>query len=313
MRAFNQPAAGEQPVISELPTPQAAPGTVLVRVHAAALGGTDAGIAAGMMAQFLPHEYPLTLGRDAAGVVESVGQGVNHLQAGDAVVGHVPLTPPIQVGTIAEYVVLPAETVARKPLGISFVDAAALPLAGSAALAVVDSIAPRSGDVVLVSGASGGVGSYVVQLLAAVGAEVVATGAPSDADRLTALGAFRVLDYTGGSIEAQVNAQYPDGVDALLDLVFLPQGPPLALVKKGGRVASLLNALTDESLAAAGITGTNVWAAPTQQLIEQLLEQVITGALRIDVTQEVPLERAGDALAQIGGGGARGKLVVTIT
>lgn len=90
MKAFFQPAAGAQPVVGTLPVPPVTPGHVLVRVRAAGLGGTDAGIAAGLVAAYVPHPYPLTLGRDASWVVEAVGAGVT---PGDDVVGHVPVVP----------------------------------------------------------------------------------------------------------------------------------------------------------------------------------------------------------------------------
>lgn len=128
MRAFHQPAADEPPVIGNLPDPTAAPGTVVLRPPT--LGGTDAGVAAGMMAGMVAHQYPLVLGRDASGVVESVGEGAEHIAVGDEVVGHAPLMPVVEVGTIAEFAALPAESVSRKPSNVSHIHAAALPLAG---------------------------------------------------------------------------------------------------------------------------------------------------------------------------------------
>ncbi len=86
-------------------------------MKAAGLNAIDNGIASGMMAGMLPHEYPLVLGRDAAGVVEAVGDGVDSVAVGDEVFGHVLLAPPIQAGTLAEYAVLPAASVVRKPEG----------------------------------------------------------------------------------------------------------------------------------------------------------------------------------------------------
>jgi len=94
MKALNVPAAGEQPVVSDLPVPEVAEGTVLVRVKAAGLNPADNHLVARMMAAWLPHEYPLTLGRDAAGVVEAVGPGVTQVRVGDEVVGTVPLATP---------------------------------------------------------------------------------------------------------------------------------------------------------------------------------------------------------------------------
>ena len=108
MRAVHVPAAGEQPQLGELPQPTVTEGTVLIRVKAAGLNPIDNAIAAGMFAGNLPHEYPLVLGRDAAGVVEAVGAGVDHVAVGDEVIGHVLLAPPISAGTLAEYAVLPA-------------------------------------------------------------------------------------------------------------------------------------------------------------------------------------------------------------
>jgi NADPH:quinone reductase-like Zn-dependent oxidoreductase len=313
MRALHVPAAGEQPQLSELPVPEAADGTVLVRVKAAGLNALDNALAAGMMAQLLPHEYPLVLGRDAAGVVEAVGAGVEHVAVGDEVVGHVLLAPPVKAGTIAEYAVLPAAAVAAKPAGLDFVTAAALPLAGAAATAAVDAVDPQPGQTVLVVGASGGVGSYAVQLLAKRGATVVATGTADDAERLTGLGASSVVDYTAGPVADQVLAAHPDRVDALVDLVaYAPDGLPLTAVRKGGKVASTLGAANDEVLGGLGLTGANIMAGPVREVIESLVEQAVAGSLKVDVSTVLPLDQAGAGLATIAGGKARGKIVIEL-
>ena len=312
MRALNVPAAGQQPEISELPIPSAAEGTVLVKVRAAGLNAIDNALAAGVMAEMMPHQYPLVVGRDAAGVVEAVGAGVDHVKPGDEVFGHVLLAPPIQAGTIAEYAVLPAAAVAAKPATVDFVTAAALPLAGAAALGTVNAVDPQPGETVLVIGAGGGVGSYAVQLLAARGATVIATAVAADTDRLKALGATTVIDYTAGSVADQVRASYPDGVDALIDLVsYTADTLPLDLVNKGGKVASILGAADEDTLAAAGLTGTNVMATPVREVIVALVQQVVDGTLVVDVTTTLPLGRATEGLDTIASGAARGKIVVT--
>jgi D-arabinose 1-dehydrogenase-like Zn-dependent alcohol dehydrogenase len=137
-----------------------------------------------------------------------------------------------------------------------------------------------------------------VQLLAARGATVVATGAADDVARLTGLGATTVVDYAAGSVPGQVLAVYPDGVDALIDLVsYGPDGLALSTVRKGGKVASTLGAATGEAMDAAGLTGTNVMA----------------GTLRVDVSTVLPLERAVDGLATIAAGLARGKIVIEVS
>lgn len=95
MRALHVPTAGGQPTLGDVPTPEANEGTVLIRVMAAGLNPIDNILAAGAMSGMIPHEYPLVVGRDAAGVVEAVGAGVDHVQVGDRVYGHVLLAPPI--------------------------------------------------------------------------------------------------------------------------------------------------------------------------------------------------------------------------
>ncbi len=315
MRAFNVPEAGAQPVVSDLPTPQVTDGTVLVRVKAAGLNAIDNGLATGMMAEMMPHAYPLVIGRDAAGVVEAVGAGVDHVAVGDEVIGHVLLAPPIQAGTIAEYALFPAAAVTPKPAALDFVTAAALPLAGSAASAAVEAVDPKSGQTVLVTGATGGVGSYAVQLLAARGVTVVATGTAADVDRLTALGATTVVDHTAATpVAEQVRAAHPDGVDALIDLVaYAPDGLPLSALSQGGKVASTLGAADEQALAGAGLTGTNIMASPVRETVEPLAARAADGTLKVDVTTVLPLEQAADGLATIASGSARGKIAVKIS
>ncbi|MGR7023574.1 alpha/beta hydrolase fold domain-containing protein [Geodermatophilus sp. URMC 62] len=313
MRALHVPAAGAAIELGDLPTPTAGEGTVLIRVKAAGLNALDNGLASGMMAGMMPHEYPLVLGRDAAGVVEGVGDGVSDLAVGDEVFGHVLLVPPIKMGTLAEYAVLPAASVAKKPAGLDDVTAAALPLAGAAAAQSVDAVQPQSGQTVLVNGADGGVGSYAVQLLAARGVTVVATGTPASADRLRQLGATTIVDWTAGPVVDQVRDAYPDGVDALVNVAgFDPAQVPAGAVRSGGAVASTTALPDEQALSTAGLTGTSIMARPTREVITPLAEQAASGALTVSVSSVVPLEQAADALGALAAGKANGKIVVTL-
>jgi NADPH:quinone reductase-like Zn-dependent oxidoreductase len=313
MRALNVPAAGEHERLSDLPVPRVTAGSVLVRVSAAGLNAVDNFIAIGMLGGRWPRAFPVVLGRDAAGVVAAVGPEVGQVRVGDEVVGTVPLAAPIQAGTLAEYALLPADSVAAKPAGLDFVSAAALPFAGAVATAAVDAVDPRPGQVVLVNGASGGAGSYAIQLAAARGAHVVATGPAGDADRLRRLGAARVVDHAAGAVAEQVRAAHPDGVDALIDLVaYTARTLPLAAVARGGVVASGLGAADREVLAAAGLTGGNVTGRVTAALIARLADQAAAGTLAVDVTAVLPLDRAADGLRQLAKGEARGKIVVSV-
>jgi NADPH:quinone reductase-like Zn-dependent oxidoreductase len=314
MRALHVPAAGEQPQLGELPVPEATEGTVVIKVKAAGLNPIDNAVAAGFLTQMgLPHVYPVVIGRDAAGVVTAVGAGVDHVAVGDEVFGHVLLAPPISAGTLAQYAVLPAATVTAKPAGLDFTAAAALPLAGASAVQSIEAIDPQPGQTVLVNGASGGVGSFVVQLLAARGVTVIATGKPADADRLTALGAAQVIDHTAGPVAEQVRAAHPDGVDALVSLHGMdPSATPIAAVRTGGKVAGVAGVPDEATLTAAGLTGTSIMATPSQEILAPLAQQAAAGTLTIAVADVLPLDQATDGLGRLATGGAGGKLVVTI-
>ena len=313
MKAVHVPAPGQPPQLGALPVPEVTEGTVLIRVKAAGLNPIDNGIAAGMLAQMLPHQYPLVLGRDAAGIVEVVGAGVDHVAVGDAVFGHVLLAPPIQHGTLAEYALLPAAAVVPKPANLDFVTAAALPLASAAAVQAVEAINPQPGQVVLVNGAGGGVGSYAVQLLAARGVTVIATGTASNRDRLLGLGAGRVIDHTTAPVAEQVRAAYPNGVDALVNLAGNSAAEvPLAAVRTGGSVATTTMAPDATALEAAGLTGSTIMAMPVRETIAPLAEQAAAGTLAVQVAGVLPLDQALDGLATIAAGQAEGKLVVTV-
>ncbi len=313
MRALHVSTAGAQPELGDLPTPTPAEGTVLVKVKAAGLNPIDLGIASGMMAGMLAHEYPLVLGRDAAGVVEAVGAGVDSVSVGDEVLGHVLLAPPIQAGTLAEYAVLPAASVVRKPQSLSFVDAAALPLAGGAAVQTVEAVNPQSGQTILVNGADGGVGSFAVQLLAARGVTVIATGTPESADRLRELGATTVVDYTTGPVVEQVRAAHPDGVDALVNLFGREAAQiPSGAVRSGGAIASTTGLPDEQTLVDQGLTGQQIMVQPTADIVGPLAEQAASGSLKVHVASVLPLAQAAEGLGALGAGGVKGKIVIDL-
>jgi NADPH:quinone reductase-like Zn-dependent oxidoreductase len=315
MRALNINAAGAPPAMSELPRPEIDADYVLIKVRAASLNGVDRAIASGFMAQFMPHAYPLVLGQDAAGVVEAVGANVSGISIGDEVLGNMLISPPIQRGTIAEYAVLPAAAVVHKPAELGFHEAAALPLAGATAVALVNAIDLQPGQTVLIIGATGGVGSFAIQLAAARGATVIATGADADAEVLIKLGASEVMDYTSGSVAEKVRAAHPDGVDALIDLAnFGPDGlvEAASAVRDGGRVASPLNAIDADALATRQIIGQNVTAHPSREVVAPLVAAAAAGELTVPVTTTFRLDEASAALTGFSSRGVRGKNVIVM-
>ena len=202
------------------PTPEPAPNELLVRLHASSINRIDALVAAGWLKGMMEHEFPVVPGRDFAGVVERTGAEVSRFAAGDAVFGFLG-RPVLHDGAWAEYLVAPEGTfVAAKPRSLDFVQAAALPLAGITALMAVDAVEPESGSTVLVAGASGGVGTYAVQLAARSGATVIATARPDAPPAAPARRRRRRRPYyTSGGVASAVRALHPDGIDALIDVV----------------------------------------------------------------------------------------------
>ncbi len=188
---------------------------------------------------------------------------------------------------------LHAATIVPKPAGLDFVTAAAIPLAGAAASQAVDVVDPQPGQVVLINGASGGVGSFAIQLVDARGATVLATGTAEDADRLLNLGAAHVVDYSAGPVADQVRTLYPDGVDALINLAGrVPADLPIGAVRPGGTIASTTTQPEPTDLESAGITSTGIMATPTSLIIAALVEQATAGTLKVIIADVLPIEQA---------------------
>src|SRR4051812_28374950 len=218
MRAITIDSPETQPVLrDDLPAPTPADNEILVRVHASSVNPVDNSIAAGMLAQMgIAYEYPVILGRDYAGVVEEAGAGVTDYSAGDEVFGFLlHANPTARDGAWAELVTVTEElSIAPVPEGIGLPTAGVAPLAGITALTLVDALELSQGDVVLIAGATGGVGSLAVQLAAQAGARVIAPALPEDEDFLRELGVHEVLPRDG-DVAQRVREHRPDGVDAL--------------------------------------------------------------------------------------------------
>ena len=230
-----------------------APNEVLVRVHASSINGFDVALVTGMLKGMLEYQFLVTIGHDLAGVVEQVGSEVSRYQVGDEVFGF-HFTPVLHDGTWADYVASPEDTfVGPKSTSLDFLEAGALPLVGVAALMSVDALDPSEGERVLVVGATGGVGSYAVQLAARRGAKVIATARPEEEDYVRSLGAAETIDYTRKDVVSAIRERRPDGIEGLVDLVNYADGfAALAeVVAPGGRAASTLGAADAERLLAA--------------------------------------------------------------
>jgi NADPH:quinone reductase-like Zn-dependent oxidoreductase len=300
----------------ELPKPEPGPGEVFVRLTGAALNPFDRAVYDGFL-RHLPHTFPLILGFDGAGIVEEVGEGVERFTEGDAVYGvfaHLPFGR----GTLAEYIAIPADAlIAAAPSRVSLLEAAGAPGAGMAAIGMVEETEIAAEQKVLIVGASGGVGSFAVQLAAARGARVIATSRPDAAEQLRSLGASETIDYGQRSVAEELSEIEPDKVDVLLDLVSDPEpfAANVELVRDGGRAMSLKYAAQSEALDSERIdvVNFNLREHPrAPEFLEALTAAIDTGRLRVVVESKVPLEEAPAVIASRGLRGTRGKIVIEI-
>jgi NADPH:quinone reductase len=309
MRAVTVDGPDAAPALREdLPGPAPADNEVLVRVHGSSVNPVDNSIAGGMLASMgVEYEYPVILGRDYAGVVEQAGSAVSRYSPGDQVYGFLlHANPAVHDGAWAELITVTEElSIAPAPERVELGTAAVAPLAGISAVGLIDALDLAEGDVLLVAGATGGVGSLAVQLAARAGARILAPALPEDEIFLSDLGVGEVLPRDGDAAEL-VRERYPDGVDALLDLVNYEPGAYDAALKPGARVASSSGA------AGEGPGRTNVMAEPTAENLQRLSALLADGTLRIPVQATYELAQAPEALAALTGEHTQGKLGIQV-
>jgi NADPH:quinone reductase len=306
MKAVTIEHEGASPELVDRPSPTPEAGEVLVRVHASSVNPMDGAVAGGMLKEMAEHDYPITLGRDFAGTVEAVGEGVTSVASGDKVLGVVPaMEPAIHAGTWAEQIAVAETNLAKRPDSLDVAVAGAAGLAPITALQAVDAIAPQAGETVLVVGATGGVGSVVVQLLREAGATAVAPALPEDEAYLRDLGVTEFVPRDG-DVAAAVRERFPDGVDALIDLVSFTPGAYVAALKDGARVASTLGA------AGEGPGRTNVMNSPTSETLGRIAGLLAEGTVKLPITATYDLADAPTALGDLGTKHTRGKLAVRL-
>lgn len=280
-----------------MPDPTPADGEQVVRVKAASLGPWDIASAHGAFVDGGGSgEFPQVQGWDFAGETAD----------GRRVAGFVP-QPWMRVGALAEQISVPAAILTPVPDRLEFAEASALPVCGLTARLLVDAAAVGDGDVVLVSGAAGMVGGFVVQLAAGRGARAIAGVRDGDAAEARRLGAEMTFDTAGG-LERAIRDEWHTGVDACIDTVGLG-AEGLACVRDGGAfVTSVPTAVPD---AARGIDPQTVQVQPDAKALAELVDRAASGELTARIAEVLPLERFRDAYGRLERGGVRGKIVLT--
>jgi NADPH:quinone reductase len=296
--------------LMDLPDPEAGPGEVRVRVHAATVNPTDivlrSGGRADRLKEFSPPHVP---GMDAAGVLEQIGEGVEtDLRIGDRVMAIV--VPLGQHGAYAERVVVPAASVVRSPSLASDAQAATIPMNGLTVRQALDELALEPGQTLAVTGAAGAIGGYAVQMGNAAGLRVIADAAPRDEGLLRTLGAD-VIVPRGDDFAGHVRRIADEGADGLIDGAVM-NAVVVPAVRDGGRVATL-RGYDGADAEHRGITFHPVFVrnyAREHGKLNDLRELAEQGELALRVARSLPAEEAPEAHRLLEAGGVRGRLVL---
>jgi NADPH:quinone reductase len=327
MKAFVLTGFNRAPEFADVAKPEPGPGEILVRVRATSVNRVDQMVRSGFFRAAEEYRFPAVFGRDVAGVVEMLGDGVTRFRESDEVYGFVKRGY-IGDGTFAEYVVVPEDFfLAAKPVRLTLQQAATLGLAGVTALECVEAVPSGPGDVVLVNGATGGLGTFAVQIIQARGANVVATARSADgAELLRSLGVDHVVDPAQGDLIKLVREVVPEGVGGLVDFVkhvdsvVMGQdeddahrvfaGLGHGVLRAGGRAASVTNGGVPELMDPFGFT--NVHSSPSPANLARLGALVDDCGVAPVVTHSFGFDDIEAAFDRLAAGGVAGKIAVTL-
>lgn len=312
MRALALQSFDVSPTVIDVPEPVAGSGEVLVRVHVASVNAFDVGVAAGLMKDYMAYGFPAVVGSDLAGTIEALGEGTEGFSVGDRVFGMMGAKGAIHDGSFAELANPQAASVAAAPDNLADVDAGSLAVAGTTAMSAIEAVDPSEGSRILIVGATGGVGTFAMQLASLRGAHVVATVRPGDEGFVTGLGAAETVDYTGDII-ATVRDRYPDGIDAVIDAVNRDHDAFAAfagVIREGGRAVSVVGGAGDSSQI-GGVSVSNEGGNPAH--LSALADLVTQTKLHVAIRRTYALADAVQALEDFTNQHTLGKLVITMS
>jgi len=298
MRAvrFHETGGPEVLKVEEVDRPSPGEGEVLIRVRAASVNPVDWKFRRG----YMDAPLPAIPGRDMAGTVEESND--SRLSPGDDVF--------CGVGSAyAEYVVAPADVIAKKPAELSFEQAASIPVAGLTAWqGLFDKGGLESGQTALIAGASGGVGHFAVQFAHHAGARTVGTGSGRNRDFVLGLGADDFVDYTSQDVSSEVS-----DVDVALDTVGGDVTATLVpTLREGGAIVTIASAPPEEAAAERGARAIMHVTSQSSEPLTRIAELVVAGDVRIEISEVLPLDEVQRAHELSEGGHVRGKIVLTV-
>ncbi|SMO84903.1 NADPH:quinone reductase [Fodinibius sediminis] len=293
-----------------LERPEPGEGEVLVRVKAAGVNPVDAAVARGMLKDAIPARFPVIPGWDVAGVVEEQGHAARRFEEGDEVYAYA-RRPTIQHGTFAEYIALPEAYLARRPQNVTMEEAGGIPLVALTAYqALFEAGDLQEGQVLLVLGASGGVGSMAIQLAKSIGATVIGVASKRNQNYMQELGADITVDYKAGDVGDAVRSVMPAGVDFIFHC---SRGDSLTqsmdTLKSGGQLVSITNR---QPGAPEDVSFQYVFVEPNTVQLQHIQQLADEGKIKVPISRTFSLEEAGQALQEIESLHSRGKTVITL-
>lgn len=312
----------------EVDRPSIQPHEVLVEVKAAGVNPLDNMIMRGEVKLITPYSLPQILGNECSGVVVQVGHAVREISVGDKVFARLPVG---QIGAFAEYVAVPASAVAQMPRGLSFVEAASIPLTALTAYQALELMNPKEGESIFISGGSGGLGAMAIPLAKARGLTVYTNGNKESIERVLALGADRYLDY-----RTEDYLQELPPVDYVLDSLGGKElRRQMRLLKAGGMLVSLRGLPNGRFAKRFGLPWWKQWlfslvarglerdaqrrgasyeflfVESSGQQLGRIAQLVETQGIRLSVDKVFPFAQANEALAKVAQGGSAGKVVLS--
>jgi NADPH:quinone reductase len=314
VRAVTVSEYGAAPVVTELPTPAAGPGQVLVKLAAAGMNPMDAKLASGEWRP-APATFPMVLGVDGAGIVEAVGEGATRFSVREEIFGQLLVAPIGSAGTYAEYVAVSAEApLALVPKGLDLVEAAAVPTVGATGFTLVESLEPLEDKTVLIVGAGGGVGTFATQFAVSAGAQVLANVRSQAAERMRSYGVAETIDHTKVSLGDAARRAYPDGIDVLIDLVSDAGAfaSLASLVRPCGTAVSTQYVADDRALSASGVRGVNFALCETSEVLARVAEDLVHGRIVPPPITRINLDQVPSAMGTRARDHADGKTVIAL-
>ena len=297
----------EKLIVGEISQPEILPNQVLIKVHGAGVNPVDWMVREGFLQEIGEHKLPLILGWDASGEITQMGEEVNDFNLGDAVFVYAPISGQ---GAYAEYIAVDSTLVAAKPNSLSTLTAAAVPLAATTAWqALMQGCKLKSGDKVLIHNASGGVGSFAVQIAKACGAYVIGTASAAKESYVRALGVDEFIDYRSQRFEDTV-----EQVDAVLAAVGGNEilSRSLQIIRKGGYLISLLDDLDVDIAQQQGVNFQRWWVMPNAKDLQQISQLIDTGKIQVNIDKIFSLEQVKQAHSLSESQRAGGKIIINV-